>query len=143
MGGFGLVRNGPGTAIVGDPETVAALLEMNWGDWEGLRGVDLRADPASGFRDIEQWGWDYCPPGGESPQAVWHRVGPWVAGLTTDTVAVCHIGTMRTVLARATGWDFNGPAPFQIKRNRLYVVEVSATGLRALDAQIRLIEAKS
>ena len=58
------------------PQTTAALIEMNWGAWEGQHGVDLRADPASGFRDIEHWGWDYRPPGGESPLEVWNRINP-------------------------------------------------------------------
>jgi broad specificity phosphatase PhoE len=100
------------------------LIEMHWGDWEGLRGVDLKADPASGFRDIEQWGWDYRPPNGESPQDVWDRIEPWVIGLARDTIAVCHIGIMRMILAKATGWNFDGPAPFRIKRNRLFIVEL-------------------
>jgi probable phosphoglycerate mutase len=101
------------------------LIEMNWGDWEGLRGVDLKADPTSGFRDIEFWGWDYQPPNGESPQDVWDRIEPWVMGLQADTIAVCHIGIMRMILAKATGWDFDGPAPFRIKRNRLFIVELN------------------
>lgn len=49
-----------------DPKTSAALTEMNWGDWEGLRGQDLILDPNSGYRHIEDWGWDYRPPNGES-----------------------------------------------------------------------------
>ena len=107
------------------PKLENTLIEMNWGDWEGLRGIDLKLDPASGFRDIEYWGWDYRPPNGESPQDVWNRIEPWVTGLTNDTIAVCHIGIMRMILAKATGWDFDGPAPFKIKRNRLYVVELN------------------
>ncbi len=134
------------TLVAGrDPKVEDALLEMNWGDWEGLHGVDLRSDPASGYRDIEHWGWDYTPPGGESPARVWDRLAPWVGGLTRDTVAVCHIGTMRMILARAHGWDFDGPAPFQIKRNRLYVVELDHGGNREgrmipWPAPVRLME---
>ncbi|WP_204112448.1 histidine phosphatase family protein [Shimia biformata] len=112
------------------PATVPALIEMDWGDWEGLHGLDLKADPKSGFRDIEQWGWDYRPPNGESPQDVWNRIEPWLMGLTRDTLAVCHIGTMRMILARATGWDFDGPAPFTIKRSRLYMLEIDDGDLR-------------
>jgi len=108
------------------PKIVDVLTEMNWGDWEGLRGIDLKAGPASGFRDIEHWGWDYRPPNGESPKQVWDRLAPWVAGLKTDTIAVCHIGIMRMILAKATGWNFDGPAPFRIKRNRLFVVDLDA-----------------
>ena len=120
------------------PQTTPALIEMNWGAWEGQHGVDLRADPASGFRDIEHWGWDYRPPGGESPREVWNRINPWIKSLARDTVAVCHIGIMRMILARAYGWDFNGPAPFQVKRNRLFVVEISHDKLTPWPDPIRL-----
>ena len=121
------------------PETAPELIEMDWGDWEGLRGIDLKADPDSGFRDIEHWGWDYRPPGGESPEEVWARIAPWLERLTSDTVAVCHIGIMRMILARAHGWDFDSPAPFKIKRNRLFVVEIDGDSLTPLTDPIRLI----
>ncbi|MGR3516399.1 histidine phosphatase family protein [Sulfitobacter pontiacus] len=120
------------------PKTAPALMEMDWGKWEGLHGVDLKADPASGFRDIEDWGWGYTPPGGESPDSLRERLIPWANGLTRDTVAVCHIGVMRVLLAHATGWGFAGPAPFQIKRNRLYLLDISPKGWTAHPDPIRL-----
>lgn len=122
------------------PETTQALMEMDWGQWEGKRGVDLKADPASGFRDIEDWGWGYTPPGGESPADLRARLIPWAEGLRRDTVAVCHIGVMRVLLAHAMGWDFSGPAPFQVKRNRLYILQITPDGWRAANEQIRLEE---
>lgn len=124
-----------------EPLTVPELIEMDWGKWEGQRGLDLRGDPDSGFRDIEDWGWGFRPPAGESPSEVWQRLHPWLNSLKTDGVAICHIGTMRVILAKAYGWDFNGPAPFQIKRNRLYVVELENENLTARPEQIRLAEA--
>lgn len=120
------------------PHTSAALIEMDWGDWEGKRGIDLKADPKSGFRDIEYWGWDYTPPGGESPAALRDRLVPWAKALRRDTVAVCHIGVMRVLMAHAMGWDFKGEPPFQIKRNRLYVLEITQDGWQASAPQIRL-----
>lgn len=120
------------------PHTSSALIEMNWGDWEGQHGTRLRADPGSGFRDIEHWGWDYRPPGGETPAEVWDRLRPWIASLERDSVAVCHIGIMRMILARAHGWNFDGPAPFQVKRNRLFVVEVDGAALTPWHAPVRL-----
>ncbi len=120
-----------------EPLTSDALTEMNWGEWEGLRGVDLIADPNSGYRHIEDWGWEYRPPKGETPAQVWKRLQPWLDGLTGNTVAVCHIGIMRVILARAWGWDFDGPAPFKIKRNRLYIVDMS--NMTPLPDPIRLI----
>lgn len=128
--------------LVGDRAARAepALMEMDWGAWEGLRGVDLKADGASGFRDIEDWGWSYCPPDGESPDALRARLTPWLQGLTKDTVAVCHIGVMRVLMAMATGWDFAGPAPFQIKRNRLFVLHVEGSALSVMGTPERLVE---
>ena len=125
------------------PQTDAALIEMNWGDWEGLHGKDLLADPAQDYRHIEDWGWDYTPPGGESPDALRARLIPWAEGLEGDSIAVCHIGVMRVLMAHAMGWDFTGPAPFAIKRNRLFVIEIGSTGWRVSSDPVRLIEAPS
>lgn len=105
-----------------------ALVEMNWGAWEGRRGAELRADPASGYRDIEHWGLDFRPPGGESVSELRARVIAWALGLERDTLAICHIGVMRALLAAATGWAFAGPAPFAVKRNRLYVLDITEDG---------------
>ena len=107
------------------PTIEPALIEMDYGDWEGLRSIDLGADPNSGFRHLPDWGWDYLPPNGESPAQVWTRLMPWVESLKEDTVAVCHIGVMRALLAVAHDWPFNGTPPFSIKRNSLYCIEVS------------------
>lgn len=121
------------------PRTAHELTEMFWGDWEGKKGLDLKADPDSGFRDIEDWGWHYRPPHGETPAEVWSRIAPWIQTLQQDTVAVCHIGIMRMILARAHGWNFAGPAPFRIKRNRLFVVEIEDAKLTPQEEPVRLI----
>ncbi|MEL6620198.1 MAG: histidine phosphatase family protein [Pseudomonadota bacterium] len=110
------------------PSHVSDLVEMDWGKWEGAQGTILRADPTSGFRDIEDWGWSYRPPGGESPDDVRTRLVPWVNGLKRDTIAICHIGIMRVLLAVATGWNFAGPAPFRIKRNRIFALHIDGGG---------------
>jgi len=120
------------------PRTDPALMEMDWGQWEGQHGTDLRADPASGFRDIEDWGWDYTPPGGESPAHLRARLVSWANALTRDSVAVCHIGVMRVLLAHATGRGFDGPTPFSVKRHRLFVISVSTTGWSFDDTPVRL-----
>ncbi len=121
------------------PDIAPALREMHWGDWEGQKGAELKADSSSGFRDIEDWGWAYQPPGGESPKQVWTRVSEWLGTVTTDTVVVSHMGIMRVLLACATGWNFDGPAPFRIKRNRLYVLETTPQLRLAQDEPVRLI----
>lgn len=122
-----------------DPLVHDALLEMNWGHWEGRKGLVLRDDPNEDYRPIEDWGWTYTPPQGESPQTLRERLIPWANTLTGDNVAVCHIGVMRVILAHATGWNFDGPAPFRIKRNRLYIVEIAQDAWHFIPDPVRLI----
>jgi probable phosphoglycerate mutase len=113
-------------------------MEMNWGDWEGCIAKELRADPTCDHRDIEDWGWDYTPPNGESPAALRARLVPWANSLKADTVAVCHIGVMRVLMAHASGWNFDGPAPFAVKRNRLFVIEINGDNWQLLSTPVRL-----
>lgn len=110
----------------------ARLIEMDWGAWEGRHGAALRADPASGYRDIEQWGWDFRPPGGESPADLRDRLTGWLKDLANEQagahLVVSHIGVMRVALALAWGWDFRGPPPVPVKRERLYAMTLAADG---------------
>ncbi|AVO37661.1 histidine phosphatase family protein [Pukyongiella litopenaei] len=122
-----------------EPRIDADLTEMNWGDWEGRRGADLLADPAMDYRHIEDWGWDYRPPGGESPAELRTRLSRWLGRIDGDAVAVCHIGVMRVLLALAHGWDFSGPAPFRVKRNRLFVLHLDGSRLRPEPDPVRLL----
>ena len=122
------------------PRVVPALIEMDYGDWEGRRNRDLDAEPDSGFRHLPEWGWDYQPPNGESPAQVRSRLLPWIESLSEDTVAVCHIGVMRVLLAVAYDWHFKGVPPFSIKRNSLYCLQVAGTLAPADPLRVRLIK---
>ena len=117
---------------------------MDWGRCEGKRGIDLLDDSNSGYRHIEEWGWDFQPPGGETPRGVWERVKPWLGSVKGPAVVISHIGIMRVLLARATGWNFDGPAPFRVKRDRLYRIDVRDEGTLSHDTDpVRLIQAGS
>jgi probable phosphoglycerate mutase len=120
------------------PRTDPALMEMHWGDWEGRIARELKADPDCDHRDIDDWGWDYTPPNGESPSALRKRLIPWAKALHENTIAVCHIGVMRVLMAHATGWNFQGPAPFAVKRNRLFVIQIDGDNWALQPEPIRL-----
>lgn len=107
------------------------LVELSWGDWEGKRGKDLLADPASGYVDVEHWGWHKRPPGGESPWDVWERVRPALAEIAANpapALLIAHRALMRVILARAWGWNYDSPEPFRIRRARLYPLTLRPDG---------------
>ena len=109
----------------------ARLIEMSFGEWEGLHGVYLLADPNSGYVNVEDWGWHRSPPGGESPWDVWQRVRPALAGIAADpapALLITHRALMRVILARAWDWNYDRPEPFRIKRGRLYPLTLLPDG---------------
>ena len=78
-----------------DYQTVDDLIEISFGAWEGHTLAEIeQADPAgNAARKADKWGW--VPPGGESYEMLYHRIGKWVSGLERDTIIVSHGGVMR------------------------------------------------
>ena len=113
------------------PSLEAALIEMDWGDWEGLRRDELRERHGAEFERNEARGLDFRPPGGESPRDVLERLRPWFARAAlspTPVVAVTHLGVLRVILAAATGWDMTGKAPVRLQRDALHRFAVDERG---------------
>ncbi|MEL7464733.1 MAG: histidine phosphatase family protein [Pseudomonadota bacterium] len=114
------------------PEVDPDLIELSWGAWEGKRGADLIADPASGYAHVEEWGWDMAPPGGgESPADAWARIQPALARIAAEgrsALLVVHRGVMRVIMAKAWGWNFDSEEPFRIKRERIYPITLDPNG---------------
>jgi len=95
-----------------------ALIEMDWGAWEGRRLADLRAEGGADMVAAEARGLDFQPPGGESPRRVQDRLQPLLERLAArgrPVVAVTHKGVIRALYARATGWDMTGRAPVKLR----------------------------
>jgi probable phosphoglycerate mutase len=42
------------------------------------------------------------------------------------------------LMAMATGWDFDGPAPFVIKRDRLFILHIDGQDITATPTPQRL-----
>lgn len=113
-------------------ETDPRLVEQAYGAWEGGLREALIADPASGYADVETWGWTKTPPGGESPAMVWARVRPLLAEIAAgdaERVALAtHRGLIRVVLAKAWGWDYDRAEPFRIRRGVMAVLRLAPDG---------------
>ena len=108
-----------------------ALIEMDWGEWEGFELRTLREIHGDAFAKNEAAGHDFRPPGGESPREVRDRV---LRFLTTSAathealIAVSHKGVLRAVLSAATGWDMIGKAPLRLRRDAIHWFAVESGG---------------
>ena len=75
-------RDGDGALLGLDPRPEPRLVEMAWGEWEGRRLADLRAELGDAMIENEARGLDFRPPGGESPRDVQERLKPLLACLS-------------------------------------------------------------
>ena len=123
------------TARLLKPETPAAtepvLAEMDWGEWEGRRLAELRAEGGAAMTEAEARGLDFHPPGGESPRMVQARLQPLLArlaGAGGNYLAVTHKGVIRALYAQASGWDMTGRPPVKLRDACLHVFTLEAEG---------------
>jgi len=74
------------------------LVEIAFGDWEGLTYPDVLKRDKSVVDQREGDKWLFRPPGGETYEEVARRVGEWYATLDRDAVVVAHGGTGRALV---------------------------------------------
>ena len=120
----------------GDAGTEAALIETDWGGWEGARLVELRQRHGDDMARREARGLDFRPPGGESPRDLQDRLQPWLAALAVagrPTVAVCHKGVIRALTALATGWDMTGPPSAKLRPDTAQCLRLAGDGRPAVE----------
>ena len=113
------------------PSQEAALIEMDWGDWEGFRRDELRERHGDELERNEALGLDFRPPRGESPRDVLERLQPWLARASLSrgpVIAVTHLGVLRVILAAATGWNMTGKAPLRLQRDALHRFAIDPRG---------------
>lgn len=119
------------------PEPEPALVEMDWGAWEGETLSALRARLGTRMREAEARGLDFRPDGGESPREVQARLRPLLARLAAGgepCLALTHRGVLRALLAAATGWDMTGDAPRKLARHgAIHVFRLAADGTPAIE----------
>ncbi|MEQ9346438.1 MAG: histidine phosphatase family protein [Thalassospira sp.] len=117
-----------------------ALIEMDWGQWEGRRLPELRAELGDAMRVNEDRGWDFRPDGGESPRDVLQRVEGFLRNNDLPTFgAVTHKGVIRAVYAAARRWDMMGKMPDRLDWECLHVFEwLSDKGLSISELNVPL-----
>ena len=114
-----------------EAELEPRLAEMSWGQWEGRRLSELRAELGAAMVVNEARGFDFTPPQGESPRQVLVRVNTWlaeIAAAAAPTLAICHRGVIRVVFAAACGWDMRGKPPAKLDWNALHVFSIDRLG---------------
>lgn len=108
-----------------------ALIEMDWGAYEGRTLAELQAEHGTAFAENEARGLDFQPPGGESPRQVQERLLPWLRRLASenaDAGAITHKGVIRAILAQAHGWPMIGKPPVKLDWRRLHEFRIADDG---------------
>jgi probable phosphoglycerate mutase len=97
------------------------LLEIAFGEWEGLtyRDVIERDSTVVERRETDKWG--FIPPAGESYAQVAMRVGQWADSLTADTVVAAHGGTARALIAHFAIVPAEDATHYSIDQGVVYV----------------------
>lgn len=117
-------------------KTEPAIVEMNWGEWEGHTGDELREMYGDEFQRRADMGLDLRPDGGESPRDVRARVKGWVANVAASgqpTGAVAHQGIIRALISLATGWNMTKKPPHKMDWASVHLFAVAADGTVTID----------
>lgn len=119
------------------PTIEPLLREMSFGQWEGFTIKELAAgsDPDE-FQALADKGLDMLPPDGKSPRMVIERLKVLLKRLAEEgepTVAVCHKGIIRALLALATGWPMLGKQPVRLDWSSLHCFRLESDGTPRLD----------
>lgn len=114
-----------------------AVIEMDWGDWEGHTRDELDGIYGDEVAARAALGLDLRPHNGESPRDVRDRVGAWVQQIAAGgiaTGAVCHQGIIRAALSLATGWSMVGKPPVKMDWSSVHLFRAGADGTFEIEA---------
>jgi broad specificity phosphatase PhoE len=104
-----------------DYEVDARLLEIAYGEWEGLTLPEIEARNAGVLARRECDKWDFAPPGGESYRQLAARIGAWYRSLARDTVVAAHGGGVRALMALLNVLSQDEATRAQIEQGVVYV----------------------
>ncbi len=115
------------------PKIERRLVEMDWGQWEGLLSDELEQRFPQAIEESARLGVDFRRPGGESPRDVQQRLQPWLASLTQPTAAVTHQGVITATHALAAGWNMVGKPPVKLARFAAHLFMIDAGGAPSVE----------
>jgi len=104
-----------------DYEIDARLIEIAYGEWEGLTLPEIETRNAGILTQRERDKWDFAPPGGESYRQLATRIDDWYRSLTRDTVVAAHGGGVRALMALFKVVTEEQATHAQIKQGAIYV----------------------
>jgi probable phosphoglycerate mutase len=97
------------------------LREIGYGVWEGSTLAEMQAaDPVLYAKRLTAK-WTMAPEGGETYEAVQHRMRDWYDSVTGDTVAVAHGGTARALMVALGIETPTSAADLLIEQGAVYV----------------------
>ena len=108
------------------------LIERSFGEWEGETLAALRARYGAEMAAWEAKGWDFRPPGGESPRDVLQRSMTLLQEMLRQErsmVCVTHRSVIRAVYAAARGWNMVGRPPEKLADGTVHLFRLADAGL--------------
>jgi probable phosphoglycerate mutase len=79
------------------------LMELTFGDWEGLTWREVEARDPKGAKAREADKWNFAPPRGESYAMLVERLRPWLAARDGDCLVASHGGVARALMVILAG----------------------------------------
>jgi probable phosphoglycerate mutase len=102
-------------------EIDARLLELTFGELEGLTYDDIEKRTPGWGRSRDANKWDYLPPGGESYHMLSERIIGWLGTLTHPMVVVAHGGVGRVLRAHLLGLDNEETVSEDFPQDRVFL----------------------
>jgi probable phosphoglycerate mutase len=119
------------------------LIERSFGDWEGETLSGLRARYGAEMAAWEAKGWDFRPPGGESPRDVLQRSMTLLQEMLQQErsmICVTHRSVIRAIYAAARGWDMVGRPPEKLADGAVHLFRLSEAGLAVERLNLALVD---
>ena len=115
-------------------EETPQLRELDWGLWTGRRILDIKNEIPHELKRLEQAGWQFCPPGGESRRAAWLRSRKALEEASRrwpgETIlTVTHNGVIKCLLYGLADRKYLPQEPALIKPRHLHWLVAGETGL--------------